>query len=349
MPDHRVELAGKGVSFACGEDQSVLDAALHAGIALRHGCSHGECGSCRAIVVAGEYELSESVSPFALLEHERDEGWTLLCSTTPYSDLVVDATLETSERPVITVTEHRFEVVSNTAPSPKMRVLRAVALEGGVRYYPGQYFQLNLGAGRENRRAYSFASWPRTPGAEVAEIEFVVRLVPGGQASERLVACRPGDILELSAPYGNMTLREGAKARVLVAGGSGIGPIRAIAQEILSGPPAQGVWLFHGARLREELLWYEELRAAEQEHPWFHYVPSLSEPGGAGRWSGRCGVISKVLCEVLGRPELPEVLGAADLAEADSYVCGPAPMVRSARETLLQMGCSEDRINLDEF
>jgi NAD(P)H-flavin reductase/ferredoxin len=339
MPEHHVEIAGKAEGFACSEDQSVLDAALRAGIPLRYGCGHGECGTCRAKVLAGEYELWDSASPFALLEHELDEGWTLLCSTTAYSDLVVDATLEDVGRPVIAPGGHRFEVVSNTAVSPGMRLLRAVAVDNGVRYYPGQYFELSLGAGRD-KRAYSFASWPGGGGSEVAKIEFVVRLVPGGKASQRLAACPPGEILEISGPYGNMTLRQGSGPKVLVAGGSGIGPVRAIVQEILAGPPAEAVWLFHGARLRDELLWCEELTAAEREHPWFHYLPALSEPACDGSWSGCCGVISKVL---------GETLQAGEVAKSDSYVCGPAQMVRSVREVLLQMGSSEDHIFADEF
>lgn len=340
MSDHRVEIAGTGISFTCTEEQSVLDAGLRAGIPLRYGCGHGECGTCRAKVVAGEYELWDSASPFALLEHELDEGWTLLCSTTAYSDLVADATLEDVGRPVIAPSEYRFEVVSNTAASPAMRVLRAVAVDQGVHYYPGQYFELHLGADRENRRAYSFASWPGGSGSEVTKIEFVVRLVPGGKASGRLAACAPGEILEISAPYGNMTLRQGTGPKVLVAGGSGIGPIRAIAQEILAGPPSEAVWLVHGARFRQELLWYEELIAAEEEHPWFHYVPALSEPVADGGWSGCCGIVSTVV---------GEVLDAGDVARSEAYVCGPAPMVRSAREVLAQMGCPEDRMFADEF
>jgi len=340
MPHHRVQIAGKAISFTCSEDQSVLDAGLHAGIPLRYGCGHGECGTCRARVTAGEYELWDSVSPFALSEHELDEGWSLLCSTTAYSDLEVEATLDDFGRPIIPPRDYRFEVVSNTAASPGMRVLRAVAVEGGVRYYPGQYFELSLGEGRGEKRAYSFASWSEGSGYEAAKIEFVVRLVPGGKGSGRLAACTPGEILEVSAPYGNMTLREGTRPKVLVAGGSGIGPIRSIVQEILAGPPPEAVWVFHGSRLREELLWYEELVAAEGEHPWFHYVPALSELGGDAGWSGRCGIVP----EVLG-----EVLDGRDVARSESYVCGPGPMVRSAREVLVQMGCPEDRIFADEF
>lgn len=329
-----------GVSFSCHEGQSVLDAALHAGIPLRYGCGHGECGTCRAIVIAGEYELSESVSPFALLEHELDEGWTLLCSTVAYSDLVVDATVDEVDRPFITPQEFRFKVVSNTAVSPAMRVLRAVSLEGGARYYPGQYFELRLDAGGADRRAYSFASLPEIAGASSAEIEFVVRLVPGGRATSRLASCAPGEILDISSPYGNMTLRQSTTPKVLVAGGSGIGPIRSIAQEILAGPPPEAVWVFHGSQLRDELLWYDELTAADAEHAWFHYVPALSTAGEDAGWSGRVGLIS----DVLG-----EVLDAGEVARSESYVCGPGPMVRAARQVLTQMGCPDDRIFADEF
>lgn len=338
MAEHRVQIAGTDISFVCPEDQSVLDAALHAGVPLRYGCGHGECGTCRAQVSAGEYELWESVSPFVLLEHELDEGWTLLCSTTAYSDLEVDATLHDIGRPLISPQDYRLEVVSNTAASPGMHLLRAT-VGGDLRYYPGQYFELGLGEGRGHRRAYSFASLSGGADSEVPTVEFVVRLVPGGQASGLLAACVPGDVFEISAPYGTMTLREGLGPKVLVAGGSGIGPIRSIAQEILAGPPQEAVWLFHGSRLRDELLWYEELAAADHEYSWFHYVPVLSEQSDAA-WSGRSGIVSEVLSELLD---------AEDLAATDCYVCGPGPMVNATRDALAQLDCPDDQIYADEF
>src|SRR6058998_627854 len=75
--------------FSCEEDETILQAALRQGYNLRYGCKHGGCGMCKALIVEGEVE-QEGASSFALLDFERAQGFSLLCSTYPVSDISIE-------------------------------------------------------------------------------------------------------------------------------------------------------------------------------------------------------------------------------------------------------------------
>ena len=56
----------------------MLDACLREGIWLPHACTHGTCGTCKAIVLEGNVDHGDA-SPYALLDSEREEGCALIC------------------------------------------------------------------------------------------------------------------------------------------------------------------------------------------------------------------------------------------------------------------------------
>ena len=69
-------------------DDTILDAALDAGIAYPHGCRAGRCGACKSRLLGGRVELLKH-TPFALSEEEKDGGLILACRAQPRSDCTV--------------------------------------------------------------------------------------------------------------------------------------------------------------------------------------------------------------------------------------------------------------------
>lgn len=66
--------------------QSIMQAALDAGINLIHSCLKGQCGSCRAFLISGEVEMRINHS---LFEEEVNAGQVLLCQSYPITSEVV--------------------------------------------------------------------------------------------------------------------------------------------------------------------------------------------------------------------------------------------------------------------
>jgi phenol hydroxylase P5 protein len=82
-----------GQTIEIEEGQTILDAALRAGIYLPHACCHGLCATCKVQVTDGEVEHGEA-SSFALMDFERDEQKCLACCATAQSDLVIEAEID---------------------------------------------------------------------------------------------------------------------------------------------------------------------------------------------------------------------------------------------------------------
>ena len=90
---HQLTIEPLGQVIEIEEGQTILDAALRAGIYLPHACGHGLCGTCKVQVSDGEIEHGEA-SGFALMDYEREEGLCLACCATVESDVVVEAEID---------------------------------------------------------------------------------------------------------------------------------------------------------------------------------------------------------------------------------------------------------------
>ena len=84
-----ITLAPFGYRFECDEDEPILEAALRNGHRIRHGCTQGQCGSCKTRVIDGAVEMIRGTS-FALMDFEEEEGFALMCSSLPLTDATLD-------------------------------------------------------------------------------------------------------------------------------------------------------------------------------------------------------------------------------------------------------------------
>ena len=66
--------------------QTLLDAALAAGVPYPHGCRTGECGSCKTRLLSGDVSMT-AYDGAVLSQSERAEGLILVCRARPRSDV----------------------------------------------------------------------------------------------------------------------------------------------------------------------------------------------------------------------------------------------------------------------
>jgi len=77
-------------SFESDGNETLLEAALRAGLALDYGCSNGNCGLCKAKVTRGETE-SVSYHDYVMPTAEKSAGYVLMCSYAARSDVELEA------------------------------------------------------------------------------------------------------------------------------------------------------------------------------------------------------------------------------------------------------------------
>ena len=96
MTRYTITVAPLGREIECDEDQTILEACLRQGVNLPHACTHGTCGTCKVEVLDGDVDHGEA-SAFALLDSERDEGKTLICTAKPQGDVTIEADVDEEE------------------------------------------------------------------------------------------------------------------------------------------------------------------------------------------------------------------------------------------------------------
>ena len=85
---HTVFLPQIERSIPVAPGETVLQAALAAGIAYPHGCRMGRCGACKSRLISGDVDLLKH-TPFSLTEEEKADGLTLACRAVPLGDVVI--------------------------------------------------------------------------------------------------------------------------------------------------------------------------------------------------------------------------------------------------------------------
>jgi CDP-4-dehydro-6-deoxyglucose reductase, E3 len=331
---HQVTIRNTGHQFPAQEGESILQAALNAGLVLPYGCRDGACGTCKGKLVEGSLDYgrySEKVLPAA----EREQGYALFCQAKPLGDVVIEAreVRRAGDIPVKKLPA-RVQKLQRAADDVMILYLKLPANER-LQFLPGQYVDLLLKDG--TRRSFSMGNAPH-------DDEFVqlhVRHVVGGSFTDHVFATmKERDILRFEGPLGTFFLREESdKPIVFVASGTGFAPIKAIIEAALRKGVARPMTLYWGGR-RPKDLYLNELPAKwAAEHPGFEYVPVISDALPEDAWTGRTGFVHRAVMQ-----DFP------DLSGHQVYACGVPIMVDSARRDFIaQCRLPENEFYADSF
>lgn len=330
----QISLQPGGQTFTAEEDETILQAALDAGLLLPHSCRDGACGACKGKVVSGIIDQGR-VSEGALSDAEREAGYALFCCAKPGSDLVLEARNVTRAGDIpVKKLPCRVQKLERLAPDVMRLEVKLPASEV-FQYRAGQYVDFLLADGK--RRGFSIAN----PPGDAGHLEFHIRLVPGGKFTSHVFeGMKERDILRFEGPLGSFFLREESpRPIVLLAGGTGFAPIKSIVEHAIDKGIAPPMTLYWGARDRAGLYLDALARSWEQKLEGFRYVPVLSEPRAEDGWQGREGLVHHAVIA-----DLP------DLSGHDVYACGAPGMIESARtDFTARCGLPEDAFFCDAF
>ncbi|MHB1595507.1 MAG: FAD-binding oxidoreductase [Streptosporangiaceae bacterium] len=226
-----------------------------------------------------------------------------------------------------------FTVVCNRRRTPVIAELLLRPDGAPLRYQPGQYVLLGARDAGLVVRSYSIANAPRRDGL----ISLLVTRVPGGQVSSWVHdVVRPGDRVLLSGPYGSFTAVPGEHAPVLLlAGGSGLAPVRAMAEAAVRCRTHAPVVLFFSARTERDLIDDERFRGWQRRRPGgFRYLRTLTRADGPPP-TGR----------------IPAILGGwpGDLSGWRVYIAGAPGFVTACAAAARACGSGPGRVHTEEF
>jgi ferredoxin-NADP reductase len=202
----------------------------------------------------------------------------------------------------------------------------------------GQHVDVRLTAedGYQAQRSYSIGSGP-----EDDHVVLTVERLDDGEVSPYLVdELRPGDDLELRGPIGGYFVWKESLGGplLLIAGGSGIVPLRAMLRHREAVGSDVPVRLLYSSRSLDEVIYRTELEhAAAAQDADVRFTLTRSRPEG---WRGYDRRIDRALLADVAWPVADDPL---------VYVCGPTGFVETAAGSLVDLGYDAGRIRTERF
>jgi len=219
----------------------------------------------------------------------------------------------------------RWRVASVTRLTPKQWQLTVEPVgHSGITYKAGQFMWLNVGNSAFSLKVnpFSICSAP----ASGPDISFMIKEL--GDFTRTIGQIEPGTPCHLDGPYGNLSVdgrREPGIA--LIAGGVGLAPRLGIIRQIRETGDPRRIKLVYGNRAADQIAYRAELDTEDVT-----YV--LSEPDDT--WTGETGWISAELMDRVFQPD--------EFRDWVFVMCGPAAMMETVEDHLIQRGTASHRI-----
>lgn len=329
---YSVRIAGSDASFPCDPQESVLDAALKAGIEIPYSCRKGVCGNCVARVIEGVFERGV-VSADAVLP-----GQELLCQCRPGSDLEIKVDSWKRMEPELRK-RVQAKVYRNTQVAPDVSLLQLRFPAGQrIKFRAGQYLEVILPDGA--RRSYSMANPPH----ESDGVQLHIRHVQEGRFSAVVGGLVPGDFLDIELPYGQVELDlDQASPLLCVCGGTGFAPVKSLLDDLVKRKSARPVTLVWGSRDKAGLYLLPHVAKWSRSLPNFYFMAAVEMTEEVVE-----------LCETFntfnGRVDAAVRSLAAERSFDDVYCCGSPPMVSAVKVACTEaLGLDASRFHADVF
>lgn len=329
----KVDIDTSGQQFECQDNETILEAAVREGIELPYGCRSGACGSCKGKLLEGKTGYPEG-EPGGITDEEIDAGYVLCCQAVPSSDIRLDIEVIENDaeiKPVISPCKvHKIDRLNHDV----VRMLVKLPADERLPFRAGQYIDFMLKDGR--KRAFSLANAPH----DDQYLEFHIRHVDGGDFTSYIFNdLKENALLRFEGPLGSFFFREdNPKPIIMMGGGTGFAPLKGIIEHAFNENIKQPIHLFWGARSLNDLYLNELPESWQAKYENFTYSPVLSDPISDDNWQGLTGWVHEAV-----------VNHYPDLSAYQIYMCGPPPMIKSARATFIEKGLDEKDLYYDSF
>lgn len=271
-------------------------------------------------------------SLLATLEHFDDEWTPELAKTWAEAyDVVANVMIQAAEEAEGQPAWWDADVVGHERRTLDVAVLR-IRPRARYDYLPGQSLSLETELRPRLWRYYSPANAPRSDGL----VELHVKARDGGPVSSALVrSVAVGDVLRLGPPLGDLSVGQDTdRDLLLVAGGMGLAPLKAMVDQVARQGPPRRVDLFAGFRTEDQIYDRADLEQLAREHPWLSVTFAVSDDAASALPHGEIGDV---------------VLRSGPWSSREVRVAGPEPMVTSTVAGLREHGVPPQRMSSEVF
>ena len=315
---------------------SLLQALKNESIFVPSACGgRGICGLCRLQIMEGAPKNLTDQERAHLSAEEQAGHFRLACQVKTDRDMRIAI-----PESFFNAREFRATVAETRDLTNDIKELRLeLSNPKSISFKSGQYIQFRIPPYAEHKRilyrAYSIAS----PPSENTVIELEIRRVKIGIGTTYIFEhLKKGDTVVFNGPHGDFFLQDNDKPVVMIAGGSGMAPMKSILSDMRDRKLTRPTRYFFGAQSPSDVFYADLMRSFERSLPDFRFIPSVTAVQPDEKWQGETSRIDEVVTRHLEKDFPGEV-----------YLCGSPAMINSCLELLKQKKVSEDRIFYDKF
>lgn len=321
-----VTLQPSGRDFFVEGNDTLLEAALKAGLALNYGCSSGNCGMCKARVVSGQV-MKVRHFDYVLSEPEKQQGYTLMCCHTAVSDVAIEA-LEATSASDIPKQQISARVKAVTPLSQDMMMLHLqTPRTHRLRFLAGQ--SVTLGHVEAGSGEFPIASCP----CNDRDLQFHIQRGLGGAFGEKVWnGLKAGENITVYGPWGDYLFNEDSQNGVIfIAFDRGYAPLKSLLEHSMARESAEDMILVWGASTVDGHYMSNLCRAWDDALENFRYLPvSVADAKTEDE------AVTQVVESLLKSFPKARLL--------DLYLAGPESYVVPARDKLLSAGFSASKL-----
>jgi Na+-transporting NADH:ubiquinone oxidoreductase subunit F len=334
VSQHSIDINNGQKKITIPHGVSLLSGLAKNGVLLPSACGgNARCGTCKVKVVRGGGEMTPQEAPLIRAE-EKTAFFRLACQVKVENDISIEV-----PDYIFTVKQYVGRLVAKRMQTYDIVHLRMELVKPEtIDFRAGQYVQLRSQPYQgkvATVRAFSIAS----PPSDSKHIELMVRKVNNGICTGWIFdVLKEGDKVYFTAPYGAFRLSDSNAPAIFIAGGSGMGPLWSMLQDIRKKGIRRPIHYFFGALTQRDLFLTEELFAMQRDLPDFTYIPALSSEPETSDWKGERGLITDVVDRVM-----------KDGSRYEAYLCGSPGMIEACIKVLTKSGMPEKSIFYDKF
>jgi len=272
MPTN-IKILPSGRCFPSEGNLTLLEAGLHAGLALGYGCSNGNCGQCQARIISGEVRKTQH-HDYVLGEEKRINGHVLMCCNTAITDVVLEAPEAQNSEEIpqqqITARVRSIEFVNNDVALLHLKTPRTQRL----RFLAGQ--QVQLGGDTQPMAIHPISSCP----CDDMNLHFQIPRLANDEFSELVFArLNKGDSINILGPEGDFVLNENSnRSLVFIAWHTGFAPVRSLIEHAMALEIADSIKLVWMTRNQQDRYQDNLCRSWQDAFENFAYLPVDIDP-----------------------------------------------------------------------
>ncbi|MBI2546524.1 hypothetical protein HYV81_05060 [Candidatus Woesearchaeota archaeon] len=224
------------------------------------------------------------------------------------------------------------KVVQETPDTVTIRV--ALPEHESIQFIPGQYVMFGFLNGEESSRskAYSISSSP----SNTKWIEITVK--KEGPFSTRMTKLQVGDKVKIRGPIGHFVFKDDYKQDImLIAGGTGIAPLRSMWQYIIERELPNNVKLLFSTKIPEDIIYKQELEELKKHNKNVQVTVTLTRVQDG--WDGRKGRIDWGMINE----------HVTDFKNTLFFICGPDAMVNDLQKALRDNGAAIGQVKIEKW